>query len=467
MKRGMSLLKNTIIIAFGSILPKFASLITLPIITAKLTKAEYGTYDLISTLVSLLLPIVTLQIQSAAFRFLIEYDKDMEKRKQIIATIFIFVMTISMLVMIVLFCVLYKINIITRVLIIVYFLADILLTLLQQIARGLHKNKLYSASAVIVSAINMILILLIVQVVDAGLNGVIMSTGIATCITTIILLNKLNILKEIKIINFKLEILRDLLKYSWPMIPNSLSNWVISFSDRAIITFNLGIEANAIYSVANKIPNLFTSLQGTFVMAWQENASIASKDDDISLYYTNVFDAISRIFFGIMSCLIAATPLLFVLLIRGEYDEAYLQMPILYLGLLFSGIASFIGGIYVAVKQTKSIGITTIVAAIINIIVNILLIKFIGIYAGSISTMVSYLCLAIYRMKNIQKFVEIKYKYKKILLYCLLLVIMSILCYQRIAILNIINIVIAIIGSVIINRDIIKQFLLHFNRGKN
>ena len=80
MNREKALAKNTFIIAIGTFLPKFSSIITLPIITGGLTKAEMGTYDLISTLVSLFLPVATLQIQSAAFRFLIDVRED-EKQK--------------------------------------------------------------------------------------------------------------------------------------------------------------------------------------------------------------------------------------------------------------------------------------------------------------------------------------------------------------------------------------------------
>ena len=51
MNRERALLKNTIIIAIGTILPKMTTFITLPVITASLTQIEYGTYDLITTLV--------------------------------------------------------------------------------------------------------------------------------------------------------------------------------------------------------------------------------------------------------------------------------------------------------------------------------------------------------------------------------------------------------------------------------
>lgn len=64
-------------------MPKLTALITLPLLTAYLTVEEYGQYDLVLTLVSLLLPAITLEIKTAAFRFLIEYRENIEKQKRL------------------------------------------------------------------------------------------------------------------------------------------------------------------------------------------------------------------------------------------------------------------------------------------------------------------------------------------------------------------------------------------------
>ena len=89
-------------------------------------------------------------------------------------------------------------------------------------------------------------------------------------------------------------------------------------SDRLVITGFIGIEANAVYSVANKLP-LYSVLQNTFTIAWQENASIVSKDEDAEMYYSEMFDTMYALFFAIMTILIASTPILFEILIRGDY----------------------------------------------------------------------------------------------------------------------------------------------------
>lgn len=460
MNREKALAKNTFIIAIGTFLPKFSSIITLPIITGGLTKAEMGTYDLISTLVSLFLPVATLQIQSAAFRFLIDVREDEKETKRIITNIISFILPTSLIALTILYLCLGNVSPVIRWLICLYFFSDILMLSTQQIVRGLSNNKLYSASSVTISFSNMLLIVLTISVGKQGLVGVLASITIATTIGLILLLVKGHILSRIDLSLLSKKTLLEMLSYSWPMIPNSLSTWVLSFSDRAVLTAFMGLEANAIYSVANKIPALFTTVQGTFVFAWQENASLASKDSDADTYYAEMFDSIFGILVGIMALLIAATPILFWLLIRGDYKEAYYQMPILFMGMLFSSMASFIGGIYVAHKKTRSVGVTTILAAACNLVIDLVFVHKIGIFAASISTLVSYVFLTIYRMVDVQKFQKVKFNTGRFCLLIALLVLMCAICWIDTVALNVLNIILGCIIAVVANRKIMKSILL-------
>ena len=99
MSREGNLAKQTVILAIGTFFPKMAIFIALPILTAHLTKAEYGTYDLVVTLVSLVLPAATLQIQAAAFRFLLDAKNDTEEKETIISNIYVFVTITSLIVL--------------------------------------------------------------------------------------------------------------------------------------------------------------------------------------------------------------------------------------------------------------------------------------------------------------------------------------------------------------------------------
>lgn len=303
----------------------------------------------------------------------------------------------------ILYFVLYTLAPLVRLLICVYYFADILFLAAQQLCRGIGMNLYYSISAIVVSVINLGTLFVFVWEIHGGLMGGLFSLAVSYIISLAFLLLKLRLRLDLRIKYISKKCIKEMLAYSWPMVPNNLSMWILSLSDRLVITGMLGIEANAIYAVANKIPRLFTTAQSTFSLAWQENASEVSKEKNVAEYYTKVFDALFHFMSGIMAVIIAATPILFILLIRGNYDEAYYQMPMLFMGVFFYSMSAFFAGIYVAKKRTKSIGLTTIIAALINLAVDFMLVVPLGITAGSLSTAVSYLFLSLYRMFDIKK----------------------------------------------------------------
>ncbi len=459
MNRSKELAKNTIIISIGTFLPKLAAIITLPIITSQLTKEEYGTYDLFSSFVALLLPIVTLQIQSGLFRFLIDCRDNPEEKKRLISTVYCTLIPICFISVIVLIVAFHGYPFIFQILFISYVITDIVITFTRQIVRGLSENKLYSLSAIVRSLINMIFIILLVGLIKEGLNGVLLSFIIATMVSTSIMLIKVDVIKNISISFWSRDELKRLLIYSLPMIPNVLSSWVLNVSDRFVIKGFIGIEAVAVYAAANKIPQIVTSVQGTFTYAWQENASLTLKDEDVDSYYSSIFDRVFCIMAGVMALIIGFSPVLFFLLIKGDYSDAYPQMSILYLSVLFAGLSTFMGGIYIAHKKTLNVGVTTLIAALINILIDLGLIGQIGIYAASISTLVSYGILTTYRMVDVKRFQSITYKKSKIIISITVLAGMCLINWINILYLNILNAVMAICLSWILNQSLVIKLL--------
>ena len=381
MSREGKLAKNTLILAIGTFLPKLASFITLPILTGYLTQDEYGTYDLITVLVSLVLPTATMQIQTAAFRFLIDVRDKEEEIKKIVSTIMVFVAPVSLVALCILYLFLPGEQISVKLFICAYFMADILVNSMRQIVRGLENNLDYSISAIVSALGKMIFAVIFVWYFRIGLLGSVIALFGASTTSLIVLLLKSKVYRMCSIEYFSMDCLKKLLAYSWPMIPNSMSMWVMRVSDRFVVTMIMGPAANAVYSVANKIPSLLTLAQTTFTMAWQENASVVSKDKDAGAYYSLMFRTMFDLMAGFFGILIAATPVLFKLLIKGDYAEAYPQIPVLFAGMFFYSMSSFLGGIYVAYKATKSVGITTMISAALNLIIDLASIHWIGLYA--------------------------------------------------------------------------------------
>lgn len=459
MSRETKLVKNTFILSIGTFLPKLASFITLPVLTACLTKDQYGTYDLITILVSLILPVTTLQIHTAAFRFLIEHKHDRNLAKVYLSNIMAFVLPVALVSLTILYYFLPIEDVQIKIWICIYLFFDTIVAEVRQITRGLSRNLDYSISAIISALVKMVLAFVLVQLLKYELLGAIIALALSPVLSLLYLIFKVKVYELIDFSLVRKDILQEMLSYSWPMVPNNMSGWVMRASDRFVVTLFMGLPANAIYAVANKIPHLLTLAQSTFNMAWQENASIASKDEDVGTYYSKMFLTMTNFYAGCLGLIIACTPILFRLLIKGDYSEAYPQMPVLFLATFFSCMASFQGGIYIACKATKSVGITTVAAAICNLVVDLALIKHIGLYAASGSTLVSFVFLFIYRMFDVRKLVNIKYNIPRFLLAMAVILVECVLCYINTVQINILNVCFGVVAFSFLNKQVIVSLL--------
>ena len=456
MSRQGNLVKNTAVLGIGTFLPRLATFITLPILTGILTKEEYGSYDLITVLVGLYLPAVTLQVQAASFRIVVQYRDNAEELKSTISSIFAFIIPLSIAGLLILWFFLPGAPLI-KVLICAYFAADILVNNLRQMARGLGKNTDYTVSAGLSSVGSVLFVVIFVSWKRLGLTGAVLALVLSTLISDVILVYKLKISSYFRVRYINKDRIKETIAYSWPMVPNYMSMWVMRASDRMVVSAVMGVAANAVYAAANKIPSLLNMFQLAFVMAWQENATFASSDKDVSNYYSEMFETVLNMMSGFLGLLISATPILFAILIRGDYGDAYNQILVLYIAALLYCMSSFLGGIYVAYMKTKSVGVTTAIAAAINLVVDLLLIRKIGLYAASGSTLVSYLFLLIFRMVDVQKIVKIRFNYAKIGIIMAFLVVECVLCFQRTLVTDIINVLIAVIFAFVLNRVVIRQ----------
>ena len=82
MSKEKAFAKNTLVVTIGKISTQIITFLLLPIYTAVLSTEEYGIVDLLTTLVSLLLPIITLQMEQGIFRFLIDCRKNEEEKSE-------------------------------------------------------------------------------------------------------------------------------------------------------------------------------------------------------------------------------------------------------------------------------------------------------------------------------------------------------------------------------------------------
>ena len=232
---------------------------------------------------------------------------------------------------------------------------------------------------------------------------------------------------------------------------------MINVSDRTIISFMINASANGIYAVSAKFSNILASIYQIFNMSWQESASIHINSEGKEEFFSGVLNNTYKIFFSICLLLMVGMPFVFNILIGKDYFDAKKYIPILLLSNVFSAVANVLGGIYIAKKDTKNVAKTTITSSILNIVINLVLIKFIGLYAAALSTLISCIFLYIYRLIGVKKYIKLNVEYNFIIISMIIYIISVSIYYINDFKLNIINLIMCVILVYIFNLNIIKK----------
>ena len=456
MSKGKDLAKNTAIVSIGKICTQLITFFLLPVYTAVLSNEEYGVVDLLNTLTSLLLPIATLQIEQGIFRYLLDCRENKEKQTTLITTVSKFILVQSAICILIFLCASPFIHNEYKYFLMANLLMGILSSISLQICRGLGDNKTYAVGSFITGALTVILNVIFIVAFKWGAYGMLIATAISNLLCAIYVFVKKKIYKYIDIKQNDKKLLKDIVKYSVPLIPNMISWWIVSASDRTIISAVIGVAQNGIYSAANKFSGIFSTLYSVFNLTWTESASININSEDRDEFFSKIFDFIVRFFGSLCLGTIAVMPFVFGILVNEKFAESYYQIPIFILGSVFNILVSFLGSVYVAKKLTKEIAKTSIIAAIINIVVNVALINQIGLYAASISTVIAYFAMFIYRWIDVKKYVSIKTN-KTLIAVLSVSFLVAIITYNlKMKIISIVVLLAVIIIAIYINKDSAK-----------
>jgi len=459
MDKGKEYIKNTIILFIGKFSTQFMSLLLIPIYTRYLITEDYGAIDLIQTYITLFVPILILRLDTSIFRFLIDERKNEENKTKIISSSFVMAIIQIMLFVILFMIVNGFVNIVYKEFVVINIIVLMISSLTLQICRGLGNTKKYSEASIITGCVTLILNILLIIKFRYNASGILISSIIANLICILFLTISSKIYKYINLKKINLNIIKQMMKYSIPMIPNSLSWWIVNASDRTIISTVLGVTYNGIYAISCKFSNIINSIFTIFNMSWQESASLYINDKDRDEFFNNMINNIFVFFSSLSISMIAILPLLYNIIVGKNYLSSYNYIPILIIANVFNILINLIGGIYVAKKLTNKIANTTIVSAIINLLFNIVFIKKIGLYAASISTLVAYSVMFVYRYFDVQKYVNLKFDFTKISKIIVITIVSTFFYYINNSFFNIINVIITFIYILLINKFEIKSII--------
>ena len=452
MSKSKELAKNTVIMMIGKIFTQFLSFFLLPVYTRYLPTEEYGAADLILTYITLLTPVITVQQEMATFRYLVDARKDEKRKAKIITTslesTLLRLLVFAMPVFVASFF-------ISSSYISIVLLAGIFASLSHlflQIARGLGDNEKYTFGSVIAGVITLASNLILICLLRFGGESILISMALGNLGCALYLFLTLKIPAYLKAASSDDKLKKSMLKYSWPLVPNGISWWLINASDRTIVSAFLGVAANGIYAVATKIPSIISGFLGIFTLSWTESASLHINDPDRDEFFSSVARNIVKIFSSLSILVIAVMPFVFDIIIGADYRKAYNYIPIAILGVFFNCMVSVYSAIYVAKKLTKKVAMTSFLSAVINIVADLGLIHFIGLYAAVISTAIAFLVMTIYRHFDVKKYVRIKYKPTDLILAILGFSVITFLYYLSGSIAHVLALLLAFVLSIFLNR---------------
>lgn len=457
MSREKTLVKNTLIMALGTFMPRIINILTTPIINGNVSTEQYGQIDLVTTtILSFIVPLCTLQLEQALFRFLVDAKSKNEQRKAITNgyTMIFGLMAISAVI-----CWSVPISMFEgsfKLLIIGYIWIEIIATTSRFVLRAFSKYKQYSFLAALVVIVNFIVLSICLLWLKTGYIGVLIALVVADVVGFIYVLCVCNIFKFFNPKYFSSEYALRMLGYALPFVPNMVSWYINQLSDRWIISIFLGASANGVYALANKIPSIVNILYPAFNLAWTDSATRSVNDPDSGKYYNKMFRTLFCIVSAGTVLLLAGSPIIFEILCRNkELYSAFDYTPTLIVATYFYCFSQFFGSIYVAVKSAKNMSVTTTIAAVINIVINLGLIQIIGVQAAVLSTLAANLFLAGYRFFDLNhRYVRLKINKRLTVLTIIIFAISMSLAWSNDKVLWVLNIVLAIGYAYFVSGDI-------------
>jgi len=192
------------------------------------------------------------------------------------------------------------------------------------------------------------------------------------------------------------------LKFNIPLLPHYLSMYVLSGSDRIMISKLINMSATAIYSVAYTMASVIN-------IFWQSTEAALSPwiYDKLEQGDTTAVKKITIKIIGLFGCLCLLctlfAPEIMKILAPDEYSEGVYAMPSIAVGVYFTAVYSIYMRIELFYKKTAFSAIATGTAALINIILNYIFIPKYGFVAAGYTTMFSYALLSLLHYANVKK----------------------------------------------------------------
>ena len=424
MGRYKRLLSITAILGAGTFASKVLVFLLMPLYTSILSAAEFGVADILTQTANLLIPLASVGICDAMFRFVLdtrEGDGDGRRRIFSAGAVVLLAGGIATLGIV---QALRAFDVFDGYIFLVaaYVICANLHSAAANFVRAIGNTALFAIQGIANTALTILLNVLFLVAFDMGTMGYVLSVVVADLcmtvfVTAVARLDKYFSLKAVRALT-----VRDMLKFSVPYIPTTMMWLITSASDRYIVTAYSGSAENGLYAAAYKLPTLLVLVCGVFIEAWQFSVVKDADENERAGFFSSVYKNYMGIIFMGASLLIATAKLMTRLLLAESYYSSWQYVPVLVIAMAFSALVSFLGSVYFLEKKSLLSMVTSMAGALVNVVLNFVLIPERGAMGAAVATLISYAAVYTIRAYDTRFYVKFDLHTARVLLNSTLLI---------------------------------------------
>lgn len=388
-------LKAGVWYVISSIMVKMVSVITTPVFTRALTTDEYGTVATFSSWYALLNTVYNLNLYISIGRAKLDYPDKIDHyigSMQLLSLLVSAVLSAVILVFIVPIASFFELTVFQTVLLLFYLMSGPTVNFYQNGCKYKYKYKQNIGIAwyVMVSTVALSLALIFILPGDKATLRI-MGIVIPNFLLAFILCFRAWRDGNLKV---NMEFWKYGLMISLPMILHTVSMNLLAQSDRVVISKYYGATQVAFYSLTRNYALLLAVVTEAINQAWQPWFHDSLKEGRENLIKANSRQLVVLIcYIGLAS--IAISPEAVLLLGGKQYMEAVDCVPPMVLGVVCQCIYTNYINVEIHMKKTQYASIGTMIAAVLNIILNLIFVPLYGYAAAAYTTFASYLVLLV------------------------------------------------------------------------
>lgn len=407
-----TLAKNTGFVLIGTIGSKLINVVMLPIYTHWLKPEEFGAVDSMTTYSMFIIGFVCLCLPDALFIF--PYSAEESKKKAYFSSGALF-SSLAISASALLFWIAQLImlsnemhNVFSDYTWLIFWMmtTSYIQNYCQSFTRSLNKMCHYSISGIVLTFSTAALSLLLIP--KLGLNGYALALIIAQLVAAFYSFLAAGCYKYVQVKGNSWSSVKEMLTYSAPLLPNGIMWWLVNGINRPVMEHFLGLAAVGLYAVANRFTGMLYSMLSILSTAWGNSVLDEYGKPGFDRFYNNYLRMLGTLlFFGGYAMIIFSRSVI-KLLASPEYYEAYHYIPALMAGVIFSGLAGAVGGIFTATKTSKYFFYSSLWGGISSVLALIILTPLFGLMGTCLSVAISFFCMFLARAIYASRFVRIE-----------------------------------------------------------